>query len=170
MNAVQLSRSVLLTKMRGFYALVVRLKEEIDQKGAEISVERVQGELRSYIDNELRAQGEDESGSDRLDAITAYKAVHLLSVQCRDTPGAKATKMLGRRFLQTSGAVAAVAEPAADELAKLRFPTHTLSPSLPGQFHAAYDIKRRARSAHATLQHHLPHQPDEGRRRVHAEC
>lgn len=69
MNAVQLSRSVLLTKMRGFYALVVRLKEEIELKGAEVSVERVQGELRSFIDNELRAQGEDESGYHLYDSM-----------------------------------------------------------------------------------------------------
>lgn len=69
MNAVQLSRSNLLTKLRGFYALVVRLKGEIEDKGADVSVERVQGELRAFIDNELRAQGEDESGYHLYDAM-----------------------------------------------------------------------------------------------------
>ncbi len=69
MNAVQLSRSALLTKLRGFYALVSRLKGEIEEKGADVSVERVQGELRAYIDNELRAQGEDESGYHLYDSM-----------------------------------------------------------------------------------------------------
>lgn len=69
MNAVQLSRSTLLTKLRGFYSLVSRLKDEIDEKGADVSVERVQGELKAYIDNELRAQGEDESGYHLYDAM-----------------------------------------------------------------------------------------------------
>lgn len=69
MNAVQLSRSALLSKLRGFYALVVRLKNEIEQKGAEVSVERVQGELRSFIDNELRAQGEDDTSYQLNDSM-----------------------------------------------------------------------------------------------------
>jgi len=68
-NAVQLSRSTLLTKLRGFYGLVARLKSEIEEKGADVSVDRVQGELKAYIDNELRAQGEDESGYHLYDAM-----------------------------------------------------------------------------------------------------
>jgi type VI secretion system protein ImpK len=69
LNAVQLSRSNLLNKLRDFYALIVRLKLEIEEKGAEISVDRVQGELRSFIDTELRAQGADEANYQLFDAM-----------------------------------------------------------------------------------------------------
>ena len=69
MNAVQISRSNLLNKLRDFYALVVRLKREIEVHGAEISVDRVQGELRSFVDTELRAQGADEANYQLFDAM-----------------------------------------------------------------------------------------------------
>ena len=69
MNAVQISRSNLLNKLRDFYALVVRLKREIEEQGAEISVDRVQGELRSFVDTELRAQGADEANYQLFDAM-----------------------------------------------------------------------------------------------------
>lgn len=71
MNAAQLSRSMLLSKLRDFYALIVRLKKEIETHGAEISVERVQGELRAYMDDQLRALGDspDEVGYHLYDAM-----------------------------------------------------------------------------------------------------
>ncbi|MCA9544142.1 MAG: DotU family type IV/VI secretion system protein [Myxococcales bacterium] len=71
MNAAQLSRSVLLNKMRDFYALIVRLKDDIRRQGADVSVERVQGELRSFMDDQLRALGDspDEVGYHLFDAL-----------------------------------------------------------------------------------------------------
>ena len=51
---------------------------------------------------EAHPQGDDESGKCRMDAIANYKACHLLASQLRQTPGAKLTKMLGRRYLCTT--------------------------------------------------------------------
>lgn len=69
MNAAQLSRSTLLTKLRGFYAVVVRLKQEIERGEEDVSVERVQGELRSYMDEQLRAEGGDDVGYHLYDEL-----------------------------------------------------------------------------------------------------
>lgn len=60
-------------------------------------------------------QGEEETGAARIEALTQYKAVHLLSVQARGSAG-KVTKLLGRRFLQTSGINDEVGEKATDLL------------------------------------------------------
>jgi type VI secretion system protein ImpK len=70
-NAAQLSRSTLLGKLRDFYALIVKLKREIEEHGADISVERVQGELRAFMDEQLRSMGEapDEAGYHLYDAM-----------------------------------------------------------------------------------------------------
>ena len=64
---------------------------------------------------EAHPQGEEETGAARIEALTQYKTVHLLSVQVRES-GGKATKLLGRRFLQTSGITDAVCEKATDLL------------------------------------------------------
>lgn len=71
MNAAQLSRSVLLNKLRDYYALIVRLKTEIEANPAEVSVERVQGELRSFMEDQLRSMGDsaDEVGYHLYDAM-----------------------------------------------------------------------------------------------------
>lgn len=71
MNAAQLSRSTLLNKLRDFYGLIVRLKREIEEDGADVSVERVQGELRSFMDEQLRTLGDspDEVGYHLYDAM-----------------------------------------------------------------------------------------------------
>ncbi len=71
MNAAQLSRSVLLNKLRDFYGVIVRLKSEIEADPTDVSVDRVQGELRSYMDDQLRALGEnpDEIGYHLYDAM-----------------------------------------------------------------------------------------------------
>lgn len=71
MNAAQLSRSVLLSRLRDFYALVVRLKDEIAVDPADVSVEKVQGELRNFMDEQLRALGEnpDDVGYHLYDAM-----------------------------------------------------------------------------------------------------
>ncbi len=71
MNAAQLSRSVLLSKLRDYYGLIVRIKEEIEEDGADVSVERVQGELRAFMDDQLRTLGEtpDEVGYHLYDAM-----------------------------------------------------------------------------------------------------
>jgi type VI secretion system protein ImpK len=70
-NAAQLSRSVLLNKLRDFYALIVKLKAEIGLLGAEVTVDRVQGELRAFMDDQLRALGDspDEVGYHLYDAL-----------------------------------------------------------------------------------------------------
>lgn len=71
MNAAQLSRSVLLNKLRDFYALITKLKAEIATHGADVTVERVQGELRAFMDDQLRALGDspDEVGYHLYDAL-----------------------------------------------------------------------------------------------------
>ncbi len=71
MNAAQLSRSSLLNKLRDFYGVIVKLKAEIELPNADVSVERVQGELRSFMDEQLRTMGEspDEAGYHLYDAM-----------------------------------------------------------------------------------------------------
>ncbi|MCB9548705.1 MAG: DotU family type IV/VI secretion system protein [Myxococcales bacterium] len=71
MNAAQLSRSPLLAKLRDFYGLIVRLKGEIERDGDDVTVERVQGELRSFMDEQLRSLGEtpDEVGYHLYEAM-----------------------------------------------------------------------------------------------------
>lgn len=71
MNAAQLSRSVLLNKLRDYYALIVRLKGEIEADPTDVSVERVQGELRAFMDDQLRSMGDaaDEVGYHLYDAM-----------------------------------------------------------------------------------------------------
>lgn len=71
MNAAQLSRSPLLLKLRDFYGLIVRLKGDIERDGDDVTVERVQGELRSFMDEQLRALGEtpDEVGYHLYEAM-----------------------------------------------------------------------------------------------------
>jgi type VI secretion system protein ImpK len=71
MNAAQLSRSPLLAKLREFYGLVVRLKGDIDRDGDDVTVERVQGELRAFMDDQLRSLGEtpDEVGYHLYEAM-----------------------------------------------------------------------------------------------------
>ena len=49
-------------------------------------------------------QGDDESALCRIDTIANYKACHLLAAQLQATPGAKRTKLLGRRYLRTTRA------------------------------------------------------------------
>ena len=53
---------------------------------------------------EANPQGDDESALCRIDAIANYKACHLLAAQLQATPGAKRTKLLGRRYLRTTRA------------------------------------------------------------------
>lgn len=71
MNAAQLSRSALLNKLRDFYGLIVRMKQQIDQDGADVTIDRVQGELRSFMDDQLRSLGDspDEVGYHLYDAM-----------------------------------------------------------------------------------------------------
>lgn len=69
MNAAQLSRSTLLNKLRDYYALVVQLKNDIDVHGDDLTVDRVQGELRTYMDDQLRALGGDDVGYHLYDAM-----------------------------------------------------------------------------------------------------
>ncbi len=71
MNAAQLSRSVLLNKLRDFYGLIVRLKKQIEDDGADVTIDRVQGELRSFMDDQLRSLGDspDEVGYGLYDAM-----------------------------------------------------------------------------------------------------
>ncbi len=44
--------------MRDFYALIIRLKEEIDLRGAEITFDQVQGALISFMDQHLQVHDE----------------------------------------------------------------------------------------------------------------
>ena len=77
--------------------------------------------------SEAHPQGDDETGSSRMDAITNYKACHLLASQLRQTPGAKLTKMLGLRYLRTTqDGWSALREAAESELAALHLPEHTV--------------------------------------------
>jgi type VI secretion system protein ImpK len=69
MNAAQLSRSTLLNKLRGFYAIMVRLKQEIEQGVEDVPVERVQGELRTYMDDQLAGEGAEEVGYHLTEAL-----------------------------------------------------------------------------------------------------
>lgn len=69
MNATQLSRSTLLNKLREFYALVVQLKQDVHQSGDDLTVDRVQGELRTFMDDQLRALGGDDVGYHLYDAM-----------------------------------------------------------------------------------------------------
>ena len=70
---------------------------------------------------ERNPQGEDETGSARIEALTRYKACHLLAVQCQQHEGAKISKLLGRSFLQVAGCWAsggALAATAEEELSR----------------------------------------------------
>jgi type VI secretion system protein ImpK len=58
MNGAQVSKSNLLNKLRGFYAVIVRLRQEIEVGEVEVTVDRAQGELRAYMDEQL--SGDDE--------------------------------------------------------------------------------------------------------------
>jgi len=62
---------VLLNRLRDFYALIVQLKDEISVDPIDVSVERVQGELRNFMDEQLRALGEnpDDVGYHLYDAM-----------------------------------------------------------------------------------------------------
>ena len=81
---------------------------------------------------EAHPQGEEETGAARIEALTQYKVVHLLSVQVRES-GGKVTKLLGRRFLQTSGMTDAVGEKATDLLrADASLPPATVEAFLDG--------------------------------------
>lgn len=82
---------------------------------------------------ETHPQGEEETGTARIEALTAYKASYALATSARRTEGAKVTKLLSRGYLRStrcwSDSVGAVA---ADELARLRFPPHTVKAFLDG--------------------------------------
>ena len=81
-------------------------------------------------------QGEEESGAARIEAITTYKACAALRAHAASqlgTSAPKLTKLLGRGYLRatrcwTDGVHAA----AAAELARLRFPPHTVEAFLDG--------------------------------------
>ena len=81
-------------------------------------------------------QGDDESGAARIEALTAYKACSALRAHAASALGTSApklTKLLGRGYLRatrcwTDGVHAA----AAAELARLRFPPHTVDAFLDG--------------------------------------
>jgi len=88
---------------------------------------------------EKHPQGEDESGSERIEAVTAYKACFTASaavrrVQARPAvttyspaaANAKITKLFGRGYLRATKCWEdGVGEACAQELARLRFPPHT---------------------------------------------
>ena len=76
---------------------------------------------------EAHPQGDDESAMTRIDAIARYKACHLLAAQLQATPGAKRTKLLGRRYLRTtSDGWGALREAAEAELEVLHIPERTV--------------------------------------------
>ena len=82
---------------------------------------------------EAHPQGDEESGTARMEAIANYKACHLLSTQLRQTAGAKATKMLGRRYLRTTNdSWPALRAAAAAELSGLCIPADTSEAFLDG--------------------------------------
>ncbi len=66
-------------------------------------------------------QGAEELGSDRIDALTRYKACALLAGQVASA-GGKVTKLLGRKFLRCTKAWGAVAPGIAAELTTLGIP------------------------------------------------
>ena len=76
---------------------------------------------------EANPQGDEESARCRIDAIANYKACHLLAAQLQATPGAKRTKLLGRRYLRTTrGGWAALREAAEAQLETLHIPERTV--------------------------------------------
>jgi hypothetical protein len=66
-------------------------------------------------------QAEDEMGMARIETLSMYKAAYMLNLQVASAPGAKATKLFGRRFLTATGCWDSVHDQAASELAALRF-------------------------------------------------
>ena len=72
-------------------------------------------------------QGEEESGADRIDALTNYKASFALVAEAHGKPGAKVTKLLGRSLLRhTRCWDDSLRERCATELAALRYPPSTV--------------------------------------------
>ena len=82
---------------------------------------------------EKHPQGEDESGSDRIDSITNFRAAAALREHAISVPGAKLTKLFGRMYLRATRCWEdGVGDAAAAELARLRFPRHTVDAFLSG--------------------------------------
>mmetsp|Transcript_2521 Transcript_2521/g.7005 ORF Transcript_2521/g.7005 Transcript_2521/m.7005 type:complete len:234 (-) Transcript_2521:96-797(-) len=66
-------------------------------------------------------QGEDELGTDRIDALTRYKACILLAGQATSA-GGKVTKLLGRKYLRATKTWSQVAPRVTSELLSLEIP------------------------------------------------
>jgi hypothetical protein len=81
-------------------------------------------------------QGDEESGADRIQALAAFRACHALRAHAVAALGAeqlKLTKLVGRRYLRATRCWEdGVGDAAAAELARLRFPPHTVSAFLDG--------------------------------------
>lgn len=82
---------------------------------------------------EKHPQGDDENGGDRIAAITEFRAAHALREHALSAPGAKLTKLFGRRYLRATRIWPdGVGDATAAELARLRFPRHTVDAFLSG--------------------------------------
>ena len=78
-------------------------------------------------------QAEEESGTERIEGLTMYRACHGLRAHAATAPGAKVTKLFGRRYLRATRMWEdGVGEAAAAELARLRYPEHTVHAFLTG--------------------------------------
>jgi len=88
---------------------------------------------------ELHPQGPDELGSERIAALTDYRACCLLAGQIAASSRAKRTQLFGRKFLQVSRCWPSVRAACEAELAAARYPPHTVEAFLGGWEAAAGD-------------------------------